>query len=79
MTVGFDLKSLYRNLETALNLPDGSINSDNAAEMSFTLDSMGAVLLTSYFDSEVGIVVDVERLMKCHSVGDLVQMTGNKT
>ncbi len=74
MSVGFDVETLYRNLETALNLPDKSINNQSASDISFTLDSMGAVLLTSYFDSEVGVVVDVERLMKCHSVSDLLQM-----
>jgi len=72
------IENLYRSLETALDLPADSVTSQNATSMSFTLDSMGAVLLTSFFDSEAGIVVDVERLMNCHRVGDLVQMIEEK-
>ena len=72
------IEDLYRNLETALNLSAESITSQNAANMSFTLDSMGAVVLTSFFDSEVGVVVEVERLMNCHCVSDLLQMVDEK-
>ena len=74
MSLIMNAEELYRNLETALNLPVNSITSQNAANLSFNLDSMGAVLLTSFFDSELGIVVDTERLMKCHSVNDLMQL-----
>jgi hypothetical protein len=72
------IEDLYRNLETALNLSANSITSQNAASMSFTLDSMGAVLLTSFFDSEAGVIVEVERLMNCHCVSDLMQMVDEK-
>jgi acyl carrier protein len=77
MSLSVNVEGLYRNLETALNLPLDSINSHNAPSISFDLDSMGAVLLTSFFDSELGMVVDAERLMNCHSVNDLVQMIGD--
>jgi acyl carrier protein len=78
MSPAIKIEDLYRVLETALDLPANSVTSQNAASMSFTLDSMGAVLLTSFFDSEVGVVVDVERLMNCRRVNDLVQMLDEK-
>jgi acyl carrier protein len=74
MAVELKVEDLYKQLELALNSPEGSITRENAGELSFTLDSMGAVLLTSFFDSDLGIVVDAEQLMTCHSVNDLLQL-----
>lgn len=68
-------EDFYQMLEAALP-KEGTINDETARGLSFELDSMGVVMVLTYFDDELGLVLDAKALANCHSVADIMNLVG---
>jgi acyl carrier protein len=74
--VKVESKAFLQNLEQALHLEAGSISQESMAGLAVDLDSMGVIYLSSFFDNEIGVVVDPDKLAGCRSVKEIVELIG---
>jgi acyl carrier protein len=67
-----------RTLEGELELPEGSLNENQALTDVDGWDSMAAVLFIALADEKVGVIVSGDQIAKSRTLNDLLLLLGDK-
>lgn len=68
----------YSEIETVLELEPGSVNGAESLSDIPAWDSMGILSFIALVDNKLGVVTEPEKLVKCKTIGDLVNLFPGK-
>jgi acyl carrier protein len=71
-------EAFLREIETALELPDGSLKGDEQLADIPEWDSLAVISFIALVDEKLGLAVDGEALANAQSVGDLLALVQEK-